>query len=164
MMRAGDRSLLLVILVLVSVAAAANAARADSRRPWAHWHDKATRALAAITTPQEPVQLDMSESLSRHLQARELLEGTHLPKATLEKLHSGLDLHAAALDKATAALAAQEVRAKDFVGAIKRAEASIAKRYYRALRAGLIPLPRPSLEEMRAALLDATGIDANVHG
>ena len=51
------------------------------------------------------------------------------------KLHSGLDMHAAALDKAMAAVAAQEENAESIVLAMK-AETSLVRRYQWALRAG----------------------------
>ena len=165
-MKMGRQGVVMAVLMLVSCGAAASASSSntESRNRWAHWHDKATRALASISRAKEPVRLHMSESLSLHLQARELLQGTHLSKATLVKLHSGLDMHAAALDKAMAAVAAQEENAESIVLAMKRAETSLVRRYHRALRAGILPLPRPSVAELRAALFDATGIDADTNG
>ena len=138
--------------------AAMAAPRTASR--WSGWHERATRALASMGAAREPVRNEVSESLARHLEARELLEATYLPRNTRDKLHGGLDLHAAALDKAMAAISAADSEADSIMGAIRKAEASLAKRYRRALRAGLVPSPRPTEEEMRAALRDATGIDA----
>ena len=171
------RASLLLWLVAVAACAVALAAARPEREGWEMWHADATRRLAKCagsgSSANAPSALPslagaqnhrlLADSLSLHVHARKLLHETDLPHALLRKFHKGLDAHSDVIDRALTELSTSAPSGGGKAGLmqlLKRAEASLARQYYSALRTGVIPPPRPKVGEMRAALLRSTGIDS----
>ena len=152
-------------LFLVSIIAAVSTSGLELTRldeDKASWHVQATRRLERTLEAKGGRDTEQArmlhESLSVHNQARELLRETDLPESVKLKFSAGLDMHEKAVDKAIHDLGVSGH--SEVIKIMKRSEESVMRHYYRALSYGAVPPPRPKVEVLRAALLEATGIDA----
>jgi hypothetical protein len=152
-------------LFLVSIIAAVSTSGLELTRldeDKASWHVQATRRLERTLEAKGGCDTEQArmlhESLSVHNQARELLRETDLPESVKLKFSAGLDMHEKAVDKAIHDLGVSGH--SEVIKIMKRSEESVMRHYYRALSYGAVPPPRPKVEVLRAALLEATGIDA----
>ena len=152
-------------LFLVSIIAAVSTSGLELTRldeDKESWHVQATRRLERTLEAKGGRDTEQArmlhESLSHHNQARELLRETDLPESVKLKFSAGLDMHEKAVDKAIHDLGVSGH--SEVIKIMKRSEESVRRHYYRALSYGAVPPPRPKVEVLRAALLEATGIDA----
>jgi hypothetical protein len=162
-------------LALASIIAGASASgqvESDAARAGQAWRVRTTHRLQRALEVKGGLDPEgvrkLFESLSLHEQARTLLEHTDLPMNIMRKVSQGLDQHAKMVDKAVENLAGAGParRLSDFADfhQMKKLEASVLRHYNDAVRNGAVPPPPPKVEEFRAALLEATGIDATQDG